>query len=134
MISEAYFGTADEAVVSRENGFHRHEREYDGRNRHVMSRYFDVTQKSAPHKGFQNHQIKLEYGEGKLETGRTYLDGHGKPVLHQNDGWARMESKYNERGGLLEITYFDADLKAMDPDQTGYHRWVNTLDHMGNVV
>ena len=75
---------------------------------------------------------RAKYDKGNLVE-KVYLNNVKEPYLNPNEGYAKYIAKYNERGRLIELSFFDTEEKPC-LNNKGYAKVSYGYDEWGNVT
>lgn len=130
-----FFNLSDEAVEeTKETGAHRVTWEYDDHGNVMSIKLYDKVNEAAVTGitifNFPAHEQRIEFTSDNRAETVAYFDGKGD-ALTGPDGWYRVRLKYDEKGFVSAITYFDKMDKAVNLKATGIHKWTGVNDAFG---
>src|SRR5262249_31347463 len=82
---------------------------------------------------FGQARVAYTYDDRNNRTSEKYLGADGKPTISGLDGSAGYTWKYNERGQLVEVAFFDLESRPVR-NLIGIARYVNRHDERGRKV
>jgi TPR repeat protein len=130
LVRQSYFGKAGQRVAGTA-GWHEFRNTYDA-NGFVSQETLYSTELKPVNTwyGYATLQFQNDATGNHLES--RYLDGDGKPAVLRDDNYHHRRSRYNERGWLIEESYYDIHEQPCLNATTGVHRLTKTYDRFGN--
>jgi hypothetical protein len=98
---------------------------YDARGNRIERTFFDRHNRPRP----DYFKERMTYDDQSHVVETVYLDGKGRPVMCSH-GCARWKARYDERGNLIEKSYFDQAGKL----RSGWARQRAKYDNRNNQV
>src|SRR5262245_38921335 len=107
-----YYGVNGEPVVSKKDGYHGWDTEYDEYGNRTVVTYLGLDGKPMrTASGYAT--IKSAYDPRGNEIRTTYHGVNGEQVLHK-DGYYGLEAEYDEHGNATAMTYLGPDGKPTE--------------------
>ena len=109
IVLERFYNEEDQLMVVASLGYAKVKRDYHNGKYLDMVSYFDENgDPMAGPEGVPVIQNIYETGNNKIKTTK-YLDGNGKKLVNNVDGYARIEYTRDDNKNPLTTRYFDAD-------------------------
>jgi hypothetical protein len=122
-----FYGVNGEPVLSKKDGNHGWESDYDKQGHRTIITYIGPTSIAD---GYAT--MKSTYDARGREIRQTFHDVNGKPVQHK-DGYYGQEAEYDEEGNRTVVTNIGLDGKPM-PIADGYATMRMAYDSRRNVI
>jgi hypothetical protein len=130
-VRQTFHGVNGESVVSKKDGYHGWEAEYDEHGNQTVVTYIGLDGKPMPiADGYAT--MKLTYDARDKPTRVRLYGVDGKPVQHK-DGYYGWEAEYVEQRNQTVVTYIGLDGKSM-PNADGYTTKKSTYDARGKEI
>ena len=130
--SYTYFGLDGKRTLTKNGGYARAEREYDGRGNEILRKYFDVDGKLVLRKG-NYAAVKRKYDERSgNEVLYTHVGLDERPTLIE-DGYASIRTEYDGPGNGLLQEYLDVNYKRT-LNKCGYAAIKRSYNNLGNEI
>ena len=131
-ISTAFFDAALKPMNTLDGLYHKSVSRLDAFGNEIECRYYDVEGKPVlSSNGF--HFYKAEYDAHGFLKDRFYYGIQDEPVLHGTILAHKITQTCDERGNILEESYFDTEGKP-SLSSSGNHKVVQKFDAMGNEL
>jgi hypothetical protein len=130
LVAQRFFGTDGNPRVKRE-GYASFAAQYDGRHKQVHVAFFDAAGKPTLDAAARAAGWSSEYDAAGREVSRAYVGTDGRRS-RSSYGYSKVAFAYDERGYVVERSFFDTDDKPMLVK--GYAKVVRVFDDRGDPV
>jgi eukaryotic-like serine/threonine-protein kinase len=126
-----FYGVQDEPILSKKDGYHGSEAQYDEQGNKTVVTYIGLDGKPMPiADGYAT--VRMAYDARGRLIRQTFHGVKGEPVRHK-DGYYGRSREYDERGNQTVVIYIGKDGKPM-PIADGYAIFKSTYDSRGYVI
>jgi uncharacterized protein CbrC (UPF0167 family) len=132
LIRKTFHDVKGEPVVSKENGYHAWEAEYDEKGNKTAETYLGLDgERTCIADGYAT--VRMVYDASGKMIRKTFHGANGAAVLSKKDSYHGWEAEYDEKGNKTAETYLGLDEKPMRMDD-GYATMKSAYDARGNVI
>jgi len=124
-----YHDVNGEPVLSRKDGYHGWQADYDEHGNERVMTYLGLDGKPMLIAGYAT--LKSSHDSRGNETRKNYYGVNGEPVLSKEDGYHGWQAEYDKQNRQTVVTYLGLDGKPM-LGTDGYATFKSSYDSGGN--